>query len=426
MSEYQVMPDLTAEEYAELKADIEQRGVMVPIEYDEAGNVLDGYHRLKICGELGIKDFPRVIRAGMTEAEKLTHARKLNMARRHLTQEQKRVLIREQIKATPEQSDRQIAQALGVSPTTVGTARRDMEDKGQLSKLDTSTGTDGKTYPRKPVSVFNPTVSAQRKELEENGDVERFTTSIDRLGREQPRGRKLPATTQNPQATDIETSEHVEAEDFRPCPENTYQQPEPQLNIESGEQAKDVVETVLSETSSHPIEATPDEVKRPHVSYNTGNSEWYTPLDYIELAREVMGSIDLDPASADIAQRVVKADVYYTQETDGLSHEWFGNVWLNPPYASELIVKFVARLISELENIKQAIVLVNNATETEWFGRLANDAMAVCFPKGRVKFYAPDGSTGTPLQGQALLYFGEYKDLFVDKFRRKGWCALLQ
>ena len=106
MSEYQVMPDLTAEEYAELKADIEQRGVMVPIEYDEAGNVLDGYHRLKICGELGIRDFPKVIRAGMTEAEKLTHARKLNMARRQLTQEQKRVLIREQIKATPGQSGR--------------------------------------------------------------------------------------------------------------------------------------------------------------------------------------------------------------------------------------------------------------------------------------------------------------------------------
>ena len=74
---------------------------MVPIEYDELGNVLDGYHRLRICSELGINDFPKVICAGMTEAEKLTHARKLNMARRHLTQEQKRVLIREQLKETP-------------------------------------------------------------------------------------------------------------------------------------------------------------------------------------------------------------------------------------------------------------------------------------------------------------------------------------
>ncbi|MBQ3448601.1 MAG: ParB N-terminal domain-containing protein, partial [Synergistaceae bacterium] len=74
---YQVIPELTPEEYAELKADIAERGVMIPIEFDEQGNVLDGYHRLQICAELGIKDYPKVIRAGMSESEKLTHARKL-------------------------------------------------------------------------------------------------------------------------------------------------------------------------------------------------------------------------------------------------------------------------------------------------------------------------------------------------------------
>ena len=66
----------------------------------ENGNILDGYHRVQICGELGIKDYPKVIRVGMSESEKLTHARKLNIARRHLTCEQKRELIREQLKAT--------------------------------------------------------------------------------------------------------------------------------------------------------------------------------------------------------------------------------------------------------------------------------------------------------------------------------------
>ncbi len=188
MSEYQVMPELTPEEYAELKADIQRRGVMVPIEYDELGNVLDGYHRLKICTELAIKDFPKVIRAGMTEAEKLTHARKLNMARRQLTQEQRRALIREQIKATPEQSDRQIAKSLGVS---------------------------------------HPTVSAQRKELEEAGDVERFTTSTDTLGREQPRTRKSSLSTHDTVApkkdsqADIEISEYGETEKIRPCSKNS-------------------------------------------------------------------------------------------------------------------------------------------------------------------------------------------------------------
>ena len=161
MKNYQVMPELTPEEYAELKADIAERGVMIPIEYDELGNVLDGYHRLKICEELGIKNYPRVIRAGMTEAEKLTHARKLNMARRHLTSEQKRGLISDQLKATPEQSDRQIAQVLGVSHPTVASKRKELEESGELEKFTSSIGADGKERPRrvtrKPVSVFNPT-----------------------------------------------------------------------------------------------------------------------------------------------------------------------------------------------------------------------------------------------------------------------------
>lgn len=160
---YQVMPDLSPDDYIELKVDIQKRGVMVPVEYDEDGNILDGHHRIKICTELGLKDWPRVVRVGMTEEQKREHARKLNMARRHLTREQRQELIRQQLKDTPEKSDRQIAAGLGVSPTTVGTARRELEDTGQVSKLDTSTGTDGKTYPRqpvqKPITIFEPTES---------------------------------------------------------------------------------------------------------------------------------------------------------------------------------------------------------------------------------------------------------------------------
>ena len=128
--DYQVMPELGEEEYRELKEDISQRGVMVPIEFDEFGNILDGHHRLKICQELGIKEYPKVIRAGMTEEEKRTHARKLNMARRQLSQEQRRELIRQQLKETPEKSDRQIAAGLGVDKNTVNKQRKVMEGCG--------------------------------------------------------------------------------------------------------------------------------------------------------------------------------------------------------------------------------------------------------------------------------------------------------
>ena len=61
-----------------------------------------------------------------------------NIHRRHLTAEQKRELIAKLIKATPEKSDRQIAETVKASPTTVGTVRAGMEAKGEVSKLDSS------------------------------------------------------------------------------------------------------------------------------------------------------------------------------------------------------------------------------------------------------------------------------------------------
>lgn len=164
--DYQVMPDLCDDEYRELKEDIARRGVMVPVEFDEYGNVLDGHHRLKVCEELGIKDYPKVIRAGMTEEEKRTHARKLNMARRQLSQEQRRELIRQQLRETPEKSDRQIAAGLGVTNKTVAAQRKGLERTEEIPQLKTNIGADGKERPRqvqrKPVSIFNPSKREER------------------------------------------------------------------------------------------------------------------------------------------------------------------------------------------------------------------------------------------------------------------------
>jgi hypothetical protein len=50
----------------------------------------------------------------------------------------------------------------------------------------------------------------------------------------------------------------------------------------------------------------------------TGENEWHTPVEYLEMARRVLGAIDLDPATTEAAQRVVKAAKYFTKETDGL------------------------------------------------------------------------------------------------------------
>lgn len=164
-----------------------------------------------------------------------------------------------------------------------------------------------------------------------------------------------------------------------------------------------------------------EEVKKPHVAFNTGNNEWYTPKEIIEAARQAMGSIDVDPASSEIANQVVKATEYYTAETNGLDKKLHGNVWMNPPYSSELIGKFVSKIVDERDDYEQAVVLVNNATETEWFNKLVSVATAVCFPKSRVKFYMPEGKTGAPLQGQAIIYIGNNVCEFMTAFQNIGW-----
>jgi len=165
------------------------------------------------------------------------------------------------------------------------------------------------------------------------------------------------------------------------------------------------------------------ESKHPHVSQNSGNNEWYTPTEFTEAARSVMGSIDLDPASSESANASVKATRFYTAEDDGLTKEWDGAVWMNPPYSTGLVDRFTEKLCAEYVDgsVEQACVLVNNATETKWFQELLEVAASVCFLRGRIKFVDQSGSAiGTGLQGQAILYFGHRQDEFNATFSEFG------
>ena len=164
-------------------------------------------------------------------------------------------------------------------------------------------------------------------------------------------------------------------------------------------------------------------VKNVRGTQGTGNDEWYTPQDLIERARRVLGGFDMDPASNDMAQGKVAAAAYHTAETNGLAHEWNGTVWLNPPYSQPLIMQFIEKLVEEYQSGRctGAVVLTHNYTDTRWFQTAAAAAKAICFTRGRVKFYSPSGAIAAPTQGQAFFYFGDDVAEFAAEFDEVGF-----
>lgn len=210
-----------------------------------------------------------------------------------------------------------------------------------------------------------------------------------------------------------------------------------------------------------PTPAAPAEQPTPHVAHNSGENEWYTPGDILDAARRVFDAeseefcpedldehawngcdcpaITTDPATSPKANETVRAKYAYTVADDGLTRQWRGNVWMNPPYSQPLIGLFIDKLLAEIRDgrIRQAIVLVNNASETRWGRALLENADAVCFPTGRIRFVGPRGNPGAPLQGQMICYFNpgwvrpewdEYQikhpfhagDPFADEFDKYG------
>ncbi len=316
--QYQVMPALTPEEYAALKASIAEYGVLLPIQFDDEDNVLDGHHRLRACEELGIKDYPSIIRVGLSEDEKIELIVALNLDRRHLTPEQRQEIVvnlREQ-----GWSLRRIGESLAVDE---GTVRGDLA-RAEYSAPEKVTGKDGKSYPA-----------------------------------------RRPGGNSNVVGSSLAGNE------------------EAWKNI-----------------------------------YRSESNEWYTPIEYLDSARAVLGAIDVDPASAEPANEIVQAVIYYTAETDGPAHDWPGRVWLNPPWGGAQAI-FVNKLLQQFDAgiTHEAILLVNaHSTDTTWFRPFWDHIL--CFTDHRINFGGTEGGGST--HGSVFIYLGPNSERFAKEFRQWG------
>ena len=120
---------------------------------------------------------------------------------------------------------------------------------------------------------------------------------------------------------------------------------------------------------------------------------WLTPLPLIK----ALGEFDLDPcgfAGHQTSKQII------TLPDDGLKYDWFGRVWLNPPYGKQ-----TGQWLDKLQEHGNGIALVFARTETKWYQRLKPDL--TFFLSGRIKFLKPDFTESTNAgHGSMLLCFG--------------------
>lgn len=129
-----------------------------------------------------------------------------------------------------------------------------------------------------------------------------------------------------------------------------------------------------------------------HHSAAARNDEWLTPPTIIQ----ALGKFDLDPcAPSDERRPWDTAAHHYSVEQDGLQQDWFGRVWMNPPYG-----RATGKWLTKLADYGNGIALIFARTDTEmFFSQVWARATAVLFLRGRLHFHYVDGRKATANAG---------------------------
>lgn len=159
------------------------------------------------------------------------------------------------------------------------------------------------------------------------------------------------------------------------------------------------------------------------------SASWYTPKEYLQAAKEVLGRLNLDPFSSTLANKTVKATRIFTIKNNAFDNAWKSHsgrriktVWMNPPYGvtmSRACHKFIEEY--RKGSFDEGIVLTNNASETIWFALLLQEASSTCFTDHRILFESYDGkNVSGNTRGQTFFYFGKKTTAFAKAFHPYG------
>lgn len=141
-------------------------------------------------------------------------------------------------------------------------------------------------------------------------------------------------------------------------------------------------------------------LQRARSTLSSASVEWYTPPALLAELADRYGPFDLDPAADERAPAWALVPHHYTAADDGLVREWFGCVWLNPPYG-HAIPTWLAKVVDELAagRVRRVVVLLPARPDTRWWAAALAAGAVPEFRRGRVKFLEPRGHGVAPRAG---------------------------
>ena len=144
--------------------------------------------------------------------------------------------------------------------------------------------------------------------------------------------------------------------------------------------------------------------------------DWATPPNFVRFLEHYFYlEFDLD-AAADIFN--TKAPIFFSKAENSLFQNWFGNVWLNPPYGKNQGV-WIEKCILESKKlaVNEIFVLIPARTDTKMFHELIiPHASEIYFIKGRINFSRGQDNEGTALFPSMLVRFNSNNPVFPGRY----------
>ena len=192
--------------------------------------------------------------------------------------------------------------------------------------------------------------------------------------------------------------------------------------------------------------------------HSSKSQEHYTPTHIVHMAKNVMGDIDLDPASSKLANKIINAKTWFGYKNNklinGLKRPWFGRVFLNPPgglttkicpqlshmhksypmlWWAKLVAEYNKKSVSEAVYVAFTLEQLCHSQKMVYPGILSMLEFPICYPKKRIKFDYPDQTTNgkpttkstrhtgrSPTHANAIVYLGSNINKFKAIFGEIG------